>query len=518
MKMSEETILEMNKSLKGHIDSVPVQRILSILCAILALGILFVLAYHNKDWKHVWLAAGMNNDEVIYNRQLVGVLASGQPKGVFGYNESGAQIGHFGTWGPVLIYLYALPAALVGIGVNTVFWSNVILFLIGWSLFIWIAKVSWKKQLALGLVFACSWLPLEQVFSGSSEPVQYTLLFVLLGTCFAMREKISPLLFWLCVVACSLTTITRGYTLVLWLFPLTLLWRKDRKYFFCGIVAAGISLLAFLVCRVYFSAPYYDGMGMDTQGVQLLLEGKAGKAVLYELDRLREGITFLYQSTALTLSGQTQEQGKAILIFGVLFLIMVFCLVYDLLHKRQILFKALTLFSIVLILSAIFLVYSVGVIQRHLVMLCVWMLCVLIEEDSGAVVATIPLCAVFLPMNLAAANLPSYYAEMDQQMQQVESALQQCVQENPGNTPWDFTLAYAWGDGVFHGYLYAVPAGMGIQFDQSEYLADDTNPIRARYAMVGHDTETEDRLLADGWQELVSTTDLIVYERSETVQ
>ena len=491
------------------------QKAFCLFCAVLVLGVAFILAYHDKDWKHIWFATGMNNDEVIYNRQVVGVLAAGQPKGIFGYNESGAQIGHFGTWGPVLIYLYALPGLLVGSSVNTVFWSNIFLFLFGWAFFVLTTKQSWKKQLILGLAFVCAWLPLEQVFSGSSEPAQYVLILVLLGSCFAMRESMQPPLFWFCVIACTLATIIRGYTFVLWLFPLSLTWKKEQKYTVYSLIAAIASLLAFLLCRVYFSAPYYEGMGMDTQGVQLLLEGKIGQAIWYEIDRVKEGISFLYQSTALTLSGQPQEQGRAILIFGVLFLVMLGCLVYDWTHKRPVLFKGITLFCIVLILGAIFLVYSAGVIQRHLVMLCVWMLCVLIGEDAAAFVAVIPLCALFLPMNLTVANLPTYSAEMDQQMVQVEEALQQCVEERSSKDPWDFTLAYAWGDGVFHGYLYSVPAGMGIQFDQSEYLADDANPIRARYAMVGHDTETEERLLTDGWQELVSTEDLVVYERQE---
>lgn len=359
----------MNKEVKKR--SIWIQRVSCLFCAILALGVIFVLAYHNKDWKHVWFATGMNNDEVFYNRQIVGVLTYGQPKGIFGYNESTAQIGHFGGWGPLLIYLHALPSILVGAGINTVFWSNLIIFLLGWWFFVCTAKVSWQKQVALGIAFACIWLPLEQVFSGSSEPIQYTLLFLLFGACFAMKEKMRPAFFWVSVIACFLTTATRAYTVLLWLFPLAITWKKERKYTVYGIVAAIISLLCFGFSEVYCNAPYYDGMGTDTQGVQYLLEGKVRQAVLYELDRLREGITFLYQSTVLTLSGQTQEQGRAVLIFGVLFIVMVFCLVYDFLHKRKVLFKALTLFCIVLILGAIFLVYSAGVIQRHLIMLCV---------------------------------------------------------------------------------------------------------------------------------------------------
>ena len=81
--------------------------------------------------------------------------------------------------------------------------------------------------------------------------------------------------------------------------------------------------------------------------------------------------------------------------------------------------------------------------------------------------------------------------------------------------PWDNTLAYAYADDVFHGYLYAVPAGMGIEFDMNTYIADPDETIRSRYAMVNHGTDAEARLQADGWQPLVSTDDLIVYERAD---
>ena len=63
-----------------------------------------------------------------------------------------------------------------------------------------------------------------------------------------------------------------------------------------------------------------------------------------------------------------------------------------------------------------------------------------------------------------------------------------------------------------------LPAGMGIEFDNNTYLADPANPIYSRYAMVNHGTDAEARLLADGWQELVSTKDLVVYERPEAGQ
>ena len=104
---------------------------------------------------------------------------------------------------------------------------------------------------------------------------------------------------------------------------------------------------------------------------------------------------------------------------------------------------------------------------------------------------------------------------MAEQMDVVETALTDSVEARQSDDPWDYTLAYAYDDDVFHGYLYAVPAGMGIEFDWNTYLADPNNTIYSRYAMVNHGTDAEKRLLNDGWQELVSTEDLVVYERQD---
>ena len=96
------------------------------------------------------------------------------------------------------------------------------------------------------------------------------------------------------------------------------------------------------------------------------------------------------------------------------------------------------------------------------------------------------------------------------------ASLQERMDARASADPWDNTLAYAYADDVFHGYLYALPAGMGIEFDWNTYIADPEETIYSRYAMVNHGTDAEARLLADGWQPLISTEDLIVYERPDT--
>ena len=164
--------------------------------------------------------------------------------------------------------------------------------------------------------------------------------------------------------------------------------------------------------------------------------------------------------------------------------------------------------------------YSVSPMSRHCTMLGIVLLAACVYEYRG--VWWIALLSVvflgLLPKSLELNPLPTYDAQMDAQIQTVSTALEKAMESNDSDDPWEYPLAYAFGEDVFHGYLYAVPAGMGIQFDRRSYLRKSENPIYSKYVMVGHDTETEERLLTEGWQELVSTEDLVVYERPDDVQ
>ena len=122
-----------------------------------------------------------------------------------------------------------------------------------------------------------------------------------------------------------------------------------------------------------------------------------------------------------------------------------------------------------------------------------------------------------LSTRLALPTVTACLLTMQLWMQQVTTVLEESqAQFNQENaTAWDHTLTFGYGD-VYYGYLYAVPAGMGIEFDWNTYIADPEETIYSRYAMVNHGTDAEARLVADGWQPLISTEDLIVYERPDT--
>ena len=197
-------------------------------------------------------------------------------------------------------------------------------------------------------------------------------------------------------------------------------------------------------------------------------------------------------------------------------LVTVGCLVYDLRRGRPCRFKICALLCAGII--ALLLIFMYNIAPRHLALLCMLMLGAVTVENARQAVVYLPVMMILLlPMNARRSSLSTWNAGMGEQITAVESALTRSVQARQSDDPWDYTLAYAYDDDVFHGYLYAVPAGMGIEFDWNTYLADETQTIYSRYAMVNHGTDAEARLLKDGWQEVVSTEDLVVYQRPDTL-
>ena len=248
--------------------------------------------------------------------------------------------------------------------------------------------------------------------------------------------------------------------------------------------------------------------------LQQLARGDVLGAVQYELARAAKELhTAWVGGIQQTLQGDPQYTGIGCVVFVVLLAVTIGCLIYEIRRGRPRRFKVCALVCVGII--ALVLVFMYNIAPRHLMLLCMLMLGALAVENAPQAVVYLPvLMILLLPMNLERSSLSSWFPEMGDQITAVENALTESVAARDSDDPWDYTLAYAYDDDVYHGYLYGVPAGMGIEFDWNTYLADETQPIYSHYAMVNHGTEAEARLLADGWQEVVSTEDLVVYEQN----
>ncbi|WP_455501315.1 hypothetical protein [Gemmiger sp.] len=257
--------------------------LLCVLGAVVFLAGFYFVSYRTP-LRDIWLPVAMNNDETLYNRQVVSVLASGDPQGYYGYDESTAAIGRYGTWGPFLIWAYALPAFLFGISVDVVLWCNLVFLALGIALFARSARLNFWQCIALAGGLFSVMLPLRFGVSGASEAMHYMLAFLIVGTAVAVRRTDKEGCLAACAAVCALETIFRPYALLFWAFPLTAVWQNKRRRNACLVTAAagfGVSLFA----MTKLAAPYFSDGGMDFAGIRLLLQGHIGEAVGYEWNR-----------------------------------------------------------------------------------------------------------------------------------------------------------------------------------------------------------------------------------------
>ncbi len=316
-----------------------------LLCALGAVVFLagFYFLCYRTPLNEVWLPTTMNNDEALYNRQVVSVLTHGGPQGYFGYQESTADIGRYGTWGPLLIWAYALPGLLFGASVNVVLWCNLLLIAVGIAVFARCARLNYWQCIALcGALFSIM-LPLRSCVSGASEAMHYMLALLIVGTAAALHR--SGKTGWLiaCAAACAVETIFRPYALLFWVFPLTAVWQNKRRRAAClGTAAGGFAVSLFAMAKL--AAPYFSDGGMDFDGISCYCSSipwrrSAMSAPAPQPCCTRPGGTIFWP----TLHGGTTYIGGGCVTFLAVVLAAVGCLLWDKHKGRPLVLKGCAL-------------------------------------------------------------------------------------------------------------------------------------------------------------------------------
>lgn len=494
-----------------------------LVCSVAA-ALVFLLVYerlvYGVPFGKIYLPAGMWSDEVYYVKQLSAVVSHGAPQGYFGFNESHAEIGRFAAWGPAVFYLYAIPG-LIFRGQNAFLYCNLFFMLAGWLCFVWGTRLDWKRQLLFGVGLAALNAPIRYVFSAMQEPLHYALVLAVLGTGAAIRRGCSHKgAAWVTLFAlCAAATLVRPYNAVLWLFPLVLVWPR-RKAVVGTVTGAAVSTAATLVLMKKFYAPYFF-TNVDTNAAEELLHGQlleAARSVYHKL--LGAG-----QQLAQEIVDGTRV-GSCYLILFALLAATLMCIVWDAVQKRPLFWKVCALTVTLVVFLALMLMYRPGEASRHTIIYDILLLAALLAEQPPLSAAAAPVLLAVLSvagirMTTARGQndasdfaMPAYQAELAQEITDLQAALTESRTRITGTDPWDSVCAYALGGGCHFGMLYAVPDGMGLQFDEDAYLTNPDNEIRARYVMAGTDSEVGQYLEQSGWALLYEGPSAAVYERS----
>ena len=364
------------------------------------------------------------------------------------------------------------------------------------------------------MVLACLNAPLRYVFSAMQEPLHYALVLAITGTAVLVRKTgRKPAWAALCIL-CAAATLARPYNAVYWLYPLVLAWPRRRALLRCGAGALA-SLAATLVLMAKFYAPYFF-TNVDTAPLKMLAHLQVFSAVRYTADKLGTAFTQVGQEIAGALRG---EGGGYYLIFLLLLAVTLVCLAWDWRHKRPLFWKGCAAAAALVIFFALMLMYRTAEASRHTLVLDILLLAALVLESPrpalGTAAVTLTLTAAGI-LGLTASGgfgMPGWHEAIAAESAHLTAALTQSQAAVESDDPWDHTVAYSFGDAAHVGMLYAVPDGMGLQFDEAAYLEDESHAIRSRYMMTSPGSGVEARLLDEGWTLLYRGQYCTVYER-----
>ena len=284
------------------------------------------------------------------------------------------------------------------------------------------------------------------------------------------------------------------------------------------MVGAAASAAGTLVLMKKFYAPYLFA-NVDLGAVEELLHGHfwdAARSVYYKL-------LGAWQQLGQEIADGTRVGSCYLLLFALL-LVALACVIWNAAHKQPVFWKVCALVVTLVVFLALMLMYRPGEASRHTIVYDLLLLAALVAEQPPLTAAAAPVLLAVLSVagirmttargdsDTSTFTMPVYNAGLSQEVADLQTALTESQARLTSDDPWDHVCAYALGGGSHFGMLYAVPDGMGLQFDEDTYLLDPANEIHSRYVMANTDSDVAQYLEENGWALLYEGMSAAVYE------
>lgn len=239
-------------------------------------GIVLSFLWGGSLWE-IYLAGGMENDELGYFNQVAAVLEYGMPQGYHGYNETHAPYLTFASWGPVVLLPYVLWGLVFGWTVQSPFFCHVTMITLSSWVFLRLAKPNFRQTTFLFLFTQVFFAYQRYIFSGMIEATYFSLIWILAGTVFYLqksketdlftfsfpkgKERLlqkSSFIFLFQIFIISYLTLLRPYYGIYMVFPLVFIWKEKKiKKLYGWIFLIPFALLVNFWISNHLCAQYY---------------------------------------------------------------------------------------------------------------------------------------------------------------------------------------------------------------------------------------------------------------------
>lgn len=477
--------------------------------------------------RDIYLPASQWNDEIIYFKEVEGMVNYGMPLGYFGYSENHALIGALSVWSPVLLLPWYVWGLLFGWNMLSPIWCNIVLLMLAMAVFCILARPNRRQCLWIGVFYTLFLHFTRYALSAQVEVTVYAFLIAALGQIYSLRRNFSYKKIVFLYLTLILLTLMRPYLILLSVIPGYYMTKQKKKLLGVSIGMGLLQMILYFAMTHYFCSPYLDGQSLVGGGWMELFftEGfKSGlKNFLYIfLSSWNQYMGYIGSSLS---SGSSYAENA-----GVMFAIMFGLFCYKLAvsvqkkEKEEIYWNGFwTLYFVAMMLAAIYL-FGIASGQKH--MLCFSVLGLLILAMDGVetskMLALSVVMAYFFVFSTTgggyAWGIPYVDINIQGEMRKGEAVLNEEIQLSE-ELSFDNTIVWVFDDVVEEQFvytnwqmLYALPPGMGINMSLFDSIASDLSNIQSKYIFVAAGGRTDRHCREIGARKLVEYGNSIVYQ------
>lgn len=444
--------------------------------------------------KEVFLPNSVWNDELIYFKEVDGIINAGWVKGLFGYNESYAKVGNLSTWSPMLLIFWATFGKIFGWNILSPIICNILLMTIALVVFVILVKPNIKQTISILLLFFSFQVITRFTLSNLPEISCYFLLIIFLAIMIDMGKshKVFLLKIVFLFLISIIITLMRPYYLLLFFVPTYFAYQRYRwKGLLSGAMIAAFTVSTYYLMSTNMQAPYFIPL-FNTEWLKILLCNPLmgiGNVIKILINAMKEFMNYIGEGI---ITGNLQGA------FCCAYLVILVCYlkkVSEIKDKNNITRKIYLFFIafmvVLFIASALF--FDVRNGSKHFaefVVIGIFLIGFDTETRRNKWVVMI----FFWLFVVRAINgydwmIPARTDDMVFELQEGTSQMESTLDLNDnGIDEWDSTIIWVleevkWQD------IYAVPAGYGINICNSSYVISNFEEIMSKYLLTSFDSE-----------------------------
>ena len=484
-------------------------------------------ATYGKTLGDVYLPNSYWNDELLYYKQVEGILKSGVPGGYFGYNESRAPMLSFAVWSPVLMTPWVIWGKLFGWNFFSPFLCNLICLMAGMTVFGYLARPTQKQLITIAALLGLFTPFTRFVISGMPETFCSALMLWYMGCLFAYDKVQMKGYLWQMTVIDGILTLMRPYFLLFLLYPVAAA-RRHGKIRCMAMAGSGVLFLAgYLWMNRFLSADYLFDI-VEIPFLQAFVEQGLGAGLreFWQQSVICVSDLKIFLRAALQYGNFSGSMYAVYGTTGVMLLVIAAVEWKNRRKSNNFKLALLTVMVYTAMMATIYYMYSVNDGARHLIsfmlvgILVTGMYSARIVDKIVHLGIGFSICFFFLiKPGTAYDRLPPLRQDnLAKDIETMQENLQKKMEYTSGIV-WENTVIWLSYDIVDEEIvaeqwqqLYALPGGFGINFCTQDYVLEHLDTLQSRYIVVVPGGQVEVQLLKRGAVLLAENEQIAVYQ------